>query len=90
MSPEKLIRQANQIATFFRSRPHDEAVAGVAEHINRFWEPRMRRQLFEMVEAGGEGFHQLVLEAIPQIRPVPQEWMPEPPGDQEPQVGSGI
>ncbi|MCK5748471.1 MAG: formate dehydrogenase subunit delta, partial [Oricola sp.] len=28
MSPEKLVRMANQIATFFHSKPHDEAVAG--------------------------------------------------------------
>ncbi len=73
MSPEKLIRQANQIAAFFRSRPREEAVAGIAEHINKFWEPRIRRQFFEMVEAGGEGFDELVLEAAPAVRPVPQE-----------------
>ena len=53
---EKLVRMANQIATFFESKPHEEGVAGVAEHINKFWEPRMRRQFFEMVDAGGEGF----------------------------------
>lgn len=73
MSPEKLIRQANQIATFFRSKPHDEGVAGVAEHINKFWEARMRRQFFDMIAAGGEGFDELVLEAAPAVRPVPEE-----------------
>ena len=50
---ERLVLMANQIATFFRSKPHEEGVAGVAEHINKFWEPRMRRQLFEMIDAGG-------------------------------------
>ena len=64
----KLIRMANQIATFFRSKPHDEGVAGVAEHINKFWEPRMRRQFFEIVDAGGEGLSPLVLEAAPNVR----------------------
>lgn len=72
MAPEKMIRQANQIAAFFRSRPRAEAVAGVAEHINRFWEPRMRKQFFELIAAGGEGFDSLVVEAAPQVRPVPQ------------------
>ena len=42
---EKLVRMANQIAAFFHSRPREEGVVGVAEHINKFWEPRMRRQL---------------------------------------------
>ena len=68
MSPDKLVYQANQIAWFFRSKPHAEGVAGVAEHINKFWEPRMRRQLFELIDAGGKGLEELVLEAAPAIR----------------------
>jgi formate dehydrogenase subunit delta len=68
MSPDKLVYQANQIAWFFRSKPHAEGVAGVAEHINKFWEPRMRRQFFELIDAGGKGFEELVLEAAPAIR----------------------
>lgn len=68
MSPEKLIYQANQIATFFRSKPHAEAAAGVADHINKFWEARMRRQFFEMVEAGDGRFDPLVIEAAPSVR----------------------
>jgi formate dehydrogenase subunit delta len=68
MSPDKLVYQANQIAWFFRSKPHAEGVAGVAEHINTFWEPRMRRQFFELIDAGGKGFEELVLEAAPAIR----------------------
>ena len=49
-------------------------MAGVAEHINKFWEPRMRRQMFEMIDAGGKGFDELVLAASPLIRrPAPEE-----------------
>lgn len=71
---EKLVYMANQIATFFKSKPHDQGVTGVAEHINKFWEPRMRRQFFEMVDAGGAGFDPMVLEAVAQIRrPAPPE-----------------
>lgn len=68
MSPEKMIRMANQIATFFHSKPHDEAVTGVANHISDFWDPRMRAQLFAHIEAGGEGLDPLVLEAASAIR----------------------
>ena len=38
---DKLTMMANQIALFFRSYPHDQAVAGVASHIEAFWTPRM-------------------------------------------------
>ena len=58
---EKLVIMANQIAAFFHSKPREEGIAGVAEHINKFWEPRMRRQLFEMLNSGGEGFNELVV-----------------------------
>ncbi|AXS42727.1 formate dehydrogenase subunit delta [Breoghania sp. L-A4] len=79
MSPEKLVYMANQIATFFHSKPHDEAVAGVAAHINSFWEPRMRAQFFALIASGEAGFDPLVLEAAPSIRKVsaPRP-MPEP------------
>ena len=38
---DKLARRANQIALFFKSYPHDEAVVGIASHIEAFWTPRM-------------------------------------------------
>ena len=65
---DKIVRMANQIGTFFESKPHEEGVHGVAEHINKFWEPRMRRQFFEVVDAGGEGLKPIVMEAAAQIR----------------------
>ena len=65
---EKIVRMANQIGTFFESKPHDEGVAGVADHINKFWEPRMRRHFFEVVNAGGEGLKPIVIEAAATIR----------------------
>lgn len=67
MSPDKLVYQANQIATFFHSQPGNGAEA-VATHINKFWEPRMRRQFFELIEAGGKGFDPLVVEAAALVR----------------------
>ena len=71
---EKLVYMANQIASFFKAMPHDEAVAGVAKHINDFWDPRMRRQFLEIVEAGGPGLSPLVLDAVSKIRkPAPVE-----------------
>lgn len=65
---DKLIYMANQIAKFMESKPHAEGVAGLASHINDFWEPRMRRHLFEVIDAGGQGLRPLVLDAAGKIR----------------------
>jgi formate dehydrogenase subunit delta len=72
MQPDKLVRMANQIATFFLSQPEAERAAGVATHINKFWEPRMRRSFVDHVDAGGEGLLPLVIEAAKLVkRPEP-------------------
>ena len=68
MSADKIARMANQIAAFMASKPHAEGLAGLASHINDFWEPRMRRQLFALLDAGGEGLSPLVIEAADKIR----------------------
>ena len=68
----KLIYMANQIAVFMESKPHAEGLALLASHINDFWEPRMRRHLFEVLDTGGAGLRPLVIEASPGIkRPAP-------------------
>ena len=73
MSADKIVRMANQIAMFMETKLHAEGVAGLAAHINDFWEPRMRRQFFEIVDAGGAGLRPLVLEAAASIRRPPVE-----------------
>lgn len=68
MSPDKLVHMANQIALFMESKPHDEGVTGFANHINDFWEPRMRTQFFAMIDAKTPGFRPLVLKASAKVR----------------------
>ncbi|MBN9429672.1 MAG: formate dehydrogenase subunit delta [Burkholderiales bacterium] len=70
MDRDNLIRMANRIGEFFIAMPdHDEAVTGIATHLQRFWEPRMRRELFAHLDAtGGEGLSPIVLEAVTQHR----------------------
>lgn len=73
MSADKITRMANDIAKFMESKPHAEGVALLASHINDFWEPRMRRQLFEVIDAGGTGLRPLVMDAAGAIhRPTPE------------------
>ncbi len=67
MEPEHMVHMANQIAQFFASYPHDEALAGVTDHFQKFWEPRMRKQIEEYVAQGGRGLHELALEAVKQL-----------------------
>ena len=46
MTSSNLITMANRIGEFFEAMPdRDVALEGVAQHIQKFWEPRMRRQL---------------------------------------------
>lgn len=70
MSPDKLIYMANQIARSFRSRGSEQAVAATAEHISNFWEPRMRSQLFALLDADASRFEDIVRAARPSIKPV--------------------
>ena len=66
--PEKLIRMANQIGTFFLSQPKNTQIEGVAGHINKFWEARMRQQLFAHIDNGGDGLLPIVKDASALIR----------------------
>ena len=69
MSPDKLIYMANQIATFFASKPAAEAAEGVAQHINDFWDPRMRAQMLQIAQTDTAKMHPLVVAALPLVRP---------------------
>lgn len=64
----KLIRMANQIATFFASQPGQTQVNGVAEHLHKFWEPRMLNQLYALIDGGAEGLSPMVIEAARLLR----------------------
>ena len=56
----------NDISNFFVSEEDKkEAINGVAGHITRFWDPRMRKEIIEyMINDGGEGLSVLSREAI--------------------------
>jgi formate dehydrogenase subunit delta len=68
MSPDKRVYMANQIGKFFASRGPDKAAAGIAEHIAKFWDPRMRSAVFTHLDAGGAGLDPQVRAAIDKPR----------------------
>ena len=56
MDHTNLIRMANRIGDFFDAMPdREEAIEGVANHIHKFWEPRMRHQLLDFLTAHPQG-----------------------------------
>jgi formate dehydrogenase subunit delta len=66
MDAHKLVKMANEIASFFEADP-DRAVVleNVAGHLKRFWDPRMRREILRWVdEHHGEGLKDSVRAAI--------------------------
>jgi formate dehydrogenase subunit delta len=64
MSLDKLVYMANQIGKFFASQGSEQAVAGTADHIEKFWDPRMRAAIFAHVDAGGQGLDPSARRAI--------------------------
>jgi formate dehydrogenase subunit delta len=44
-SGERLVAMANDIANYFRPQSREEAIAGIAGHIERYWTARMRQKL---------------------------------------------
>jgi len=67
-SLDRLIYMANQIGWFFRSQGHEHAVSGIADHIHKFWDPRMRKAIFAHLDAGGAGLDQNVREALQTLK----------------------
>jgi formate dehydrogenase subunit delta len=67
MHEDVMVHKANSIAQFFDAYTEEEAIAGVANHIQMFWVPDMRRQLHEYVAKGGEGLRPSVVKADEQI-----------------------
>ncbi len=55
MNNDNLIRMANQIGVFFESMPdRSDGLQGIATHIRKFWDPRMRQAFLEAVD-GSDG-----------------------------------
>ena len=68
MSRERLIYMANQIGKFFASQGEKNAVYEIADHLKKFWDPRMRDDILTHLDAGGSGLDPLVLKAVQELR----------------------
>jgi formate dehydrogenase subunit delta len=62
----RLIYMANQIGRNLATE-HDPATA-VADHIARFWDPRMRAMIVDHLDGGGAGLDPLSIAALRRLR----------------------
>jgi (2Fe-2S) ferredoxin len=61
----QMLQSANQIALKFQGFPREEAIDGIRDHIERFWEPALKGQLIDyVITHGGSGLHELAFEAV--------------------------
>jgi formate dehydrogenase subunit delta len=72
MRIERLIAMANDIATYFTIEPdHNAAVAGVRDHLTRFWDPVMRREIKAYLDEDGKDLLPLAREAVDGLKAPP-------------------
>jgi len=72
MNIHHLVNMANDISAFFDSElGAKDAPQGIAAHISRYWDPRMRIQIIQYAAGGGEGLKPSALAAV--------RTLPEPP-----------
>ncbi len=74
---ERLVQMANDIGNFFRAEPdREDAIAGIAKHIDSFWTKAMRRKIAAHGEAGldelpREALRRLASQSGPTATPPP-------------------
>ncbi len=67
MSPDKLVYMATN-GKFFRNEGDDAVVKKTAEHLRKFWDPRMREAIIAHLDAGDAGLDLPVRRAIEQLK----------------------
>lgn len=63
---DQLVKMANQIAENLSF--HEDAVDRLADHLQRFWAPSMRKNLIDFLEAGGAGLKPEVIAAVQRLK----------------------
>jgi formate dehydrogenase subunit delta len=66
----QLVKMANAIGSFFHGEPDREAaLAGISNHIDKFWTKRMRKKLAAYIQGGGVELTDLTREAFLRLKP---------------------
>ncbi|MBU3724946.1 MAG: formate dehydrogenase [Burkholderiaceae bacterium] len=66
MRSEYIIKQANQIASFYESMPDStQATRDFVAHVTKFWDPRMRQDLIRIMRGPeSASAHEMVRRAV--------------------------
>jgi len=67
MRHDDLVRMINQIAEFFDAYPPDEAVAGVQQHVRKFWDPSMRAEILAARSELTDRLHPIARDALDRL-----------------------
>lgn len=62
------IRLINKVVVHFGYLSEDQAVTQVADHVRKFWDPRMKRRLFDLVDSGAGELEPVALAAAELLR----------------------
>ncbi|SJZ93122.1 formate dehydrogenase delta subunit [Enhydrobacter aerosaccus] len=68
MSGDKLVMMANQIGKFFVPQRGIDPVAAIADHLRKFWDPRMRAAIVAHLEQGGADLDDPVRQAVRRLK----------------------
>ena len=65
---ERLVTMANQIGQFFVPQRRGDPAAAIADHLRKFWDPRMKADIVAHLRAGGAGLDPVVRDAVGRLR----------------------
>ncbi|MBL43049.1 MAG: formate dehydrogenase [Rhodospirillaceae bacterium] len=68
MNTQKLIYMANQISNYFESYPEEKAIISTTNHINKYWDKRMKKEIIVYAENNGDGLNSVALNAVNNLK----------------------
>jgi formate dehydrogenase subunit delta len=68
---QHLVQMANDIGNFFRAQQREDALTGIANHIQSFWTPNMRRKLLGQIDRDAHGLDDMPREALRRLQANP-------------------
>lgn len=71
-SADRLVMMANQISRAFAHGGEEKAAADTANHLRRFWDPRMRAAIVAYVQHGGDRLDPIARKAVQSLAHPPE------------------
>jgi formate dehydrogenase subunit delta len=68
VADDKLVMMANQIGKFFMPQRLADPVDAIADHLRKFWDPRMRAAIVAYLEKGGTDLDDPVRQAVRRLK----------------------